>query len=357
MRSRKKLSYWIFKISISFIIGFFLILSLIFINPLSELKNIITLDLSADTLLDILWFFIIGWCILEFSLLISRLMERFIPWEISPRKRFVVQLIIQCIAVVALLTTLIFIADLVLSVDNEPLEESDIVGFRQILFISIVLSIIVTAGYSGEYLVNKWKASLLETATLKQIVLESQLQSLKLQLDPHFLFNNFSTLSSLISENQDMAQEFLESLSQVHRYMLFNLDKNVVPLKSELEFIEAYIYLIKIRFRDNLDIQIDPMDEVDYKGLPPISLQILIENAVKHNIASRKNPLKIRVYLEKESIVVSNNLQKLPNLGHSSKIGLRNIIDRYRLLSDKKPLISETDQEFIVKLPLLDLNA
>lgn len=346
---------WVFKLLMSFIISCGLVLSLIFINPISELQSIITLELSMEAFLEIIWFLLIGWTIMELSLLIYRVMERFIPWETSTRKRFITQLIVQCISISSILAVFIYFTNFIFYEDSEAFDD-DLVGFRQLLFIIIILSLVITTIHSGNYLIRKWKDSILETSTLKQVVLESQLQSLKLQLDPHFLFNNFSTLSSLISEDQDKAQDFLESLSQVHRYMLFNLDKNVVSLKSELEFIASYIYLIKIRFRNNLDILIDDIADSDHRGIPPIALQILIENAVKHNIASKSHPLKIHISAEDDLIIVSNNLQKLPNLHYSSKIGLRNIIDRYALLSDKKLSILETAEEFIVKLPLLDLN-
>lgn len=356
MKSTKLFNGWIFKLSTSFIISSGLVLSLIFINPISELKNIIMLELSVDGLFEIIWFFILGWSILELSLFISRIMEKLIPWEISARKRFIVQLIVQCLAIVSVLMIFIFITELMFFTEEGEEFDDDLVGLRQFLFIIIILSLVVTTIHSGHYLINKWKDSILETSKLKQVVLESQLQSLKLQLDPHFLFNNFSTLSSLIADDQDKAQDFLESLSQVHRYMLFNLDKNVVSLKSELEFIASYIYLIKIRFRNNLDIHIADIYDSDHKGIPPIVLQILIENAVKHNIATKNSPLKIQIFADQEFIVISNNLQRIPDISHSSKIGLRNIIDRYTLLSEKQPLILETKNEFTVKLPLLDLN-
>ncbi|HVI45785.1 MAG TPA: histidine kinase [Chitinophaga sp.] len=349
---------WRFKLTASVIIAACLVLSLIFINPFSELDNIISTYFGLDLLFDISWFSIMGWSIMECSLLISGIMEKYIPWEKDARKRFILQLIIQSISIVTMLLLLITLTNIFLSlaVHEQLVDNDDLEGFRQIIFISIGMSLVVTGIHSGGYLINKWKASILETSTLKQVVLESQLQSLKLQLDPHFLFNNFSTLSSLISEDPGKAQEFLESLSQVHRYMLFNLNKNIVPLTSELEFIDAYIYLIRIRFGNNVDISINGACHPTHPGIPPIALQILIENAVKHNIASKTHPLKITILLEEEFVTVSNNVRKIPSIVHSSKVGLKNIMDRYLLLSDKTPVITATGQEFTVKLPLLDIN-
>jgi len=346
---------WSVKLLTGFVISIFLILSLIFINPISEFDNIINLDFGVDMWLEFAWFLTIGCLIMIFSTLISRIMDRFIPWESSARRRFGVQLTLMCVTVISILTIFIFLTDALLAHNGEQFDE-DSVGFRQILFISIVLSIVVTTIHSGDYLIQRWKDSIMETASLKQVVLESQLQSLKLQLDPHFLFNNFSTLSSLISEDRVKAQDFLDSLSQVHRYMLFNLDRHVVSIREEIIFIKHYIHLIKIRFGDNLQISLAQIHDLDSKGIPPIALQILIENAVKHNISTKLRPLHIRIAIAAGYLEVSNNLQKLPSAPYSSKIGLRNIRERYALISSKIPVIVITETEFVVKLPLLDLT-
>lgn len=196
----------------------------------------------------------------------------------------------------------------------------------------------------------------LKAAELKQIALESELQSLKMQLDPHFMFNNFSTLSALITDDQNLAQHFLENLSRVYRYMIVNVHKNTISVEEEINFANAYFYLIKIRLGDNIKMQIDLSDETLKKGIPPITLQLLIENAIKHNTASRSKPLFINITEEnRQYLVITNSLQRLNYNIPSTSTGLKNIESRYRLLSNKLPLVTETEDFFTVKLPLMNL--
>ena len=322
---------------------------------MNERGYILKLEVSWEFFTDLIWFTVLGWAITETAIFVSYYLDRLLPWEQYSVKRFFLQLLIQCILVMAVMTLLLVITDLFISINPED-PNNDWMGYRQMIFISIVLSLIVTAIHTGSHLLLNWKKSIIEAAELKQTTLQSQLQSLKLQLDPHFMFNNFSTLSSLIAENQAGAQDFLDSLSEVHRYMLYNLDKNIISLKEELDFISSYIYLIKIRFAENLNIDITGMENFLDKGIPPTTLQLLIENAVKHNIASRSHPLHIRIFPEDNYILVVNNIQKMPSPISSSKIGLKNITNRYKLLSAKAPEIIQTDFNFIVKVPLLPIN-
>lgn len=344
-----------YKTIVVIVVTVTLILSLMIINPISELKYILEPEISWDFFTDLIWFLILGWAITETAVYVSYFLDKILPWEKSSLKRFFLQLFVQGILVMIVMTLLLVVTDLLIYSESND-SDVDWMGYRQMIFVSIVLSLIITAIHTGDHLLLNWKKSIIEAAELKQNTLQSQLQSLKLQLDPHFMFNNFSTLSSLISENPAGAQEFLDALSEVHRYMLYNLDKNIISLQEELDFIASYIYLIKIRFSDNLNIDISGMDGFLDKGIPPTTLQLLIENAVKHNIASRSQPLHIKIYQENNQILVVNNIQKLPSTISSSKIGLKNIINRYKLLSTKAPEIVETQFDFVVKVPLLPLN-
>lgn len=344
-----------YRMIMVFVVTIALIFSMMIINPISELRYILKLEISWESFTDLIWFMILGWSITETAILVSYILDKLLPWEQSSVKRFFLHLLVQCILVMAVMTLLLVITDIFVPLDLEGIN-SDWTGYRQMIFISIVLSLIVTAINTGSRLLLNWKKSIIEAAELKQTTLQSQLQSLKLQLDPHFMFNNFSTLSSLISENQAGAQDFLDSLSEVHRYMLYNLDKNIISLKEELDFITSYIYLIKIRFAENLNINITGMENFLDKGIAPTTLQLLIENAVKHNIASRSQPLHIKIFPEDNYILVVNNIQRMPSPISSSQIGLKNIINRYKLLSAKTPEIIQTQFDFVVKVPLLPLN-
>lgn len=344
----------IFRVILALVVTSVLIFSMMIINPISERNYILEPELSWDFFIDLIWFIALGWAITEIGILVSYYLDQWLPWVQFSVKRFFLQLFIQCILVIAAMTALWFVTDLF-----PPYYEGtdyDWVGYRQMIFIGIVLSLIVTSIHVGSHLLLNWKNAIIEAAELKQTTLQSQLQSLKLQLDPHFMFNNFSTLSNLIAENQAGAQQFLDCLSEVHRYMLYNLERNVIPLKEELDFITAYIYLIKIRFSENLKIEVTVAAEFFNKGIPPTTLQLLIENAVKHNIASRSQPLHIKIFSADDHLMVVNNIQKFPSSIGSSKIGLKNIINRYKLLSAKLPEITQTADDFVVKVPLLPLN-
>jgi len=248
--------------------------------------------------------------------------------------------------------------------DGRKFSEINSIALRQTFVVSVLLSILISLIYTGNFFLQQWKVALLESSTLnlkaaefKRIALEAELESLKMQLDPHFMFNNFSTLSALITEDQNLAQHFLEKLSRVYRYMIINVNKNIISVEEELNFANAYYYLIKIRLGDNIKMDSDLPDAVLKKGIPPITLQLLIENAIKHNTASRSKPLLITIRAdENEDLLVTNTLQPLNYNIPSTGTGIKNIKGRYKLLSDRLPDITEEDKLFRVKLPLMDIT-
>jgi len=310
------------------------------------------------------WILVVIFCYLltEISLIVARKLDRHLPWVTYPLQRFTAQLSIQIIATIIFL--IIYIrTSIFLVIGNVSIDELDTLALRQSFVVSLLLSILISFIYTGNFFLQKWKDAILETAELnlktaelQRIALEAQLQSLKAQLDPHFMFNNFSTLSALITEDQSLAQHFLDNLSRVYRYMILNLNKNLITVEEELEFAQAYFYLIKIRLGNNVKMEIDISDEILKKGIPPITLQLLIENAIKHNMASRSKPLLISISMDgNEHLVISNTLQRLNYNIPSTCTGLKNIESRYNLLSDQTFEIIETDHQFIVKLPLLNI--
>jgi LytS/YehU family sensor histidine kinase len=170
-------------------------------------------------------------------------------------------------------------------------------------------------------------------------------------VNPHFLFNNLNTLSSLITTDPEVAEKFLNRLSSIYRYILENSQNSKVPLNSELTFIRDYFDLYRIRDEGKISLSIDtPGSELFL--IIPVSLQILIENAIKHNMATREKPLKIKIYIENQSIVVRNNLQRMSAPLKSTKIGLKNLAERVKLVTGKDLVIEESNSEFIVKVPL-----
>ena len=193
-----------------------------------------------------------------------------------------------------------------------------------------------------------------ETETLKRENLAAQLDALRTQVNPHFLFNNLNTLSSLILENPEHAVDFVQELSKVYRHILEVKDEKSISLKDELEVLNAYTFLLKTRFDKNLQVNINIPPEKMQQKIVPLSLQILMENAIKHNIVSADKPLHIDVFTENGSLVVSNNLQMKKQINESTGIGLDNIRNRYKLLSNKPVKVTESETNFTVSIPLID---
>lgn len=200
------------------------------------------------------------------------------------------------------------------------------------------------------------KKTLLASEILHRENIQFKYEALKSQLNPHFLFNTFSTLISLISESPVLAEQYTRSLSNVYRYILAGKDKELAKLKEEIDFIDSYMFLISIRFDDNVKIEFNIASEMLEYHLPLLSLQLLIENAVKHNIISERKPLLITVENVGTTLIVSNNLQKKTNIVESTKIGLQNIINRYELIGSAKVAIEQSETHFTVKLPLIKAN-
>lgn len=195
----------------------------------------------------------------------------------------------------------------------------------------------------------------LKTTQLEKENVIAQYKSLKAQIEPHFLFNSLSVLSSIVHTDANLASEFIVKLSKTLRYVIEKNEFALVPLREELAVINDYFYLLKTRFNDGIALLIE-VDEkrLDTVFVPPASIQLLIENAVKHNKQSDENPLLIEIRLGTEYITVQNNLNKISSVEESTSIGLKNIRKRYRLLSGKEVIVQMIDGFFRVKLPVLN---
>lgn len=223
---------------------------------------------------------------------------------------------------------------------------------------TIIASITVSVFYESLYFFSQWKTTIIEKESLKHQQVRSQFAALKNQISPHFLFNSLNTLVTLIAENQDLAIDFTQKLSEVYRYILQNKEKEVVSLEKELQFADSYIFLLKKRFDKNLQVFIDIPSEHLTHYVAPLSLQMLIENAIKHNEVSTAHPLSIYINIEnKNTLVVKNNLQRKRFVEHSTKTGLENIRKRYQHLSNRPIEVITTTSNFIVTLPLLQISS
>ncbi len=181
----------------------------------------------------------------------------------------------------------------------------------------------------------------------------AKFDALKNQLDPHFLFNSLNVLTSLIEEDQNQAQKFTTSLSKVYRYVLEQKNKDLVSVDEELQFAKTYVKLLKMRFEDSIVLDIPDKAINPEAKIVPLSLQLLLENAVKHNIVNATKPLHIKIFEEEGKLKVSNNLQEKQVVKKSSGVGLQNIQQRYELLSTRKMEIHKTATDFTVELPML----
>lgn len=292
---------------------------------------------------------------------VNRLNKR-LPWAASPILRLIAQVFVQLMLSTIWIFIYLFVVvkmlfdvnifSLITSPDLTP-------GIRFVIwrffFTSALVSLFVSLIITGRNFRMETAEMKIQAAQLKQIAAQAELQALKLQLDPHFVFNNFSTVSALIEEDKALAQSFVENLSRVYRYMVQNIHSDTITLQREVKFIESYIYLISIRHGDNVRIKVNIPEEFLQKRIPPITLQLLIENAIKHNIASHTKPLNINIGVADDMLRVSNNLQRFSNPSQiSTRIGIENIKSRYRIVSGKEPVVIETADDFIVELPLLD---
>ena len=232
--------------------------------------------------------------------------------------------------------------------DQHPV--SGMVGTYLVIFLVIAI-------YEAVYLYSQWRVAIVEKERVQQEHLRSQLQGLRNQVNPHFLFNSLNTLMSIITDDQELAVRYLQKLSSVFRHVLENRNEQVVLIEEELKFMEDYVFLQKERFRENLTIDIDIPDNLKQCAIVPLSLQILFENAIKHNIISAKKPLRIKVYANRENkLTVWNNLQLKEQKSRSTKVGLDNIKTRYGFFTENSVDIEQTDEHFSVSIPILSIS-
>lgn len=225
------------------------------------------------------------------------------------------------------------------------------------ILLGLGISILITTFYESAYLFQQWKASVIEAERIKVQQMQAQLESLRHQVNPHFLFNSLNTLSSLIPLDPDRSVDFVQRLSQVYRYVLEVNAHRFIPLRRELEFVQAYLFLLKVRHREGLHVNISVPDSEQSSLTVPLALQILLENAVKHNVTAQRRPLYVDIFVQDNSLIVRNNLQPKRQALDSTGLGLRNLRERYELLFRQSIEVVETEDHFTVSLPLLQENS
>lgn len=316
----------------------------------SMLLNFVSPGTNHNYLYDVFISIFITIIIWEGNLTIDKILNLKFPWEDRIIRRILFQLPLSIIfSVLGIYLPLIFYSEFIC---NMP-DGKKATMMATSITIGVLVSIIILSIEIGSQFFTHWKKSLVEIEKYKTETLQAQLQNLKNQINPHFLFNNLSVLSSLVYKDQDKALDFINQLSKVYRYLLDNGNNELVTLENEMAFIYSYTYLLKIRFDKNIIFNIIIPDDKLNVLIPPMAVQMLVENAIKHNEISSEFPLTIIIKTNEHTLEVSNNLRLRNDVETSSKTGLQNIKERYKYYTENLVEVSQNPDSFIVKIPLL----
>ncbi len=293
---------------------------------------------------------IITFLVWESSLWFDHWVSGFLPWEKSFWRRFSLVMLGSIILCIIFFLAIGYVFNY--HICRFPmLEDKNL--FKICLIVALFASVLILITEFGVQIFSKWKQSLVEIERYKSQTMQAKLDNLKHQVNPHFLFNNMSVLTSLIYKDQDKAADFVQQLSKVYRYLLDQTSSELVCLEEEMKFLESYIYLLQIRYSPNLTIQNNIHSSQLKRLIPPFSVQLLLENAIKHNEVSTEKPLLIELTIENEQLIIKNNKNPRISEDESSKKGLKNIQSRYAFFTDRPVEIVDLPTNFIVKIPLL----
>lgn len=283
--------------------------------------------------------------------LVYRWLNSALPWEKDALKRILIQLLVSGLYTIICANATYYLFKITLT-DVPP-------DMQQMLLLNIYAVFIIIPVFSvffGIYFLTKWKKATILIEEAKKETVRTELMALKNHIDPHFMFNNLNILSSLIDDENQGAQHFLEKFSDVYRYVLKTKDTDVSSLSDELDFLNSYIYLINTRFDRQVEFNISVDTESMQKHLPTLALQMLVENALKHNSFTRTNKLHVHIDSEMEYLIVKNNYQPKSSDSNGTGSGLKNIEKRYKLISQLQPEFSVVDDQYIAKIPLITLH-
>lgn len=287
-----------------------------------------------------------------FNRLLTVGLDKKLPWLKYGNKRFYWQLGLGILISLVIINLSYLILKLGLTAD--PPDQQQIITMN--ILGTLVLLPTISINFGIQFLSN-WKTAQFNSEQFQKETIKAELTTLKNHLDPHFLFNNLNILSSLISKDKDLSQSYLEKFADVYRNILQSSQEELVTLNDELKFIASYLYLLEIRFEDTIQTFIDVESKDQKKYLPPLTLQMLIENAIKHNTISEVRPLKIHIGSQNGFISVKNNYQpKKLEIRNSNNSGLENIKKRYSYFTDKQVQVFQNPDTFIVKIPLVELE-
>ncbi len=279
-------------------------------------------------------------------LIVGFLWNRF-PWEQKPARHLILEIILILVYTNAFSYTLYKIE---VRIGIADITEDLFLG----AVITNLITLLITAIHEAIEFYQQWKYNFSKSVKMEKDTIEAKYEMLKTQINPHFLFNSLNSLTTLVEEN-DAAVEYIQNLSEFLRYMLKSRDRQLVLVREEIAILNKYVDLQRSRFKANLNIEIDVNEKFYHYSTPPLVLQMLIENCIKHNIISKEKPLHISVRAEKGWLSVENNLQKKNEI-YSTGQGLRNISERYSFFTPQQVKIHETNSTFKVSIPLLEVD-
>ena len=298
-------------------------------------------DISITILITVL--------VWEGNLRIDHWLNQRYPWVAHSKQRLILQFLLATLFSATTIFLMMFaFHSLICSQPDESMALMKVSFLVGLLVTFILLAIEICM----QFFIS-WKASLIEVEKYRTESTQAQLKNLKDQINPHFLFNNLSVLSSLVYKDPDDAAAFIQELSRVYRYLLENKDAELCLVSDELNFLKSYTYLLQIRFGDNLHIQIQTRQDITALYLPPMCLQMLVENVIKHNETSKELPQEIEIIVEHDQVSVSNKLQLRIQQEPGMGTGLNNIRARYAFFTDKMVEISMNESRYTVRLPLI----
>ncbi|MCU7617558.1 2TM domain-containing protein [Chryseobacterium sp. PBS4-4] len=286
---------------------------------------------------------------------INDFLNKRFPWSEATTKRAVISIVTILIANIILVYFCNYM-NIVVFQKEVSTEEYFSGRYNFINWFTINIALLISTFLHAKGFMEELKKTSRKEVVEQKLIAKSanaQFESLKNQLDPHFLFNSLNVLSSLIDENPNQAQKFTASMSKIYRYVLEQKDKELVTVEDEIEFAKTYCQLLKTRFEDSVDFEFNVKKEDMRRFVVPLSLQLLLENCIKHNFATSSKPLLIKVFSENDILCIENNLQVREQMKESAGIGLANIVQRYSLLTKKNVFIEKSEDYFKVKLPIL----
>lgn len=284
------------------------------------------------------------------------LLNRLVPWQASVFIRFLAQLFLNFL-IVSGFSLLFFwlLADFIVVTLPASITIDKFEVLARLLILALLTVVTYTIVDFALYSFNSYSQEQVKAIKQRREQLELQYESLKSQLSPHYLFNNLNTVYSLIHTNAMQAEEYIRMLVQTYQYILSTNDRKLVTLAHELNFAQVYCKMLAVRFEDAVVLSVSADNAILQTYIPPLSLQILIENAVKHNSFSASNPLFVEVTANEYNVTVTNNLSPVQQKTDSFRIGLANVKKRYAQFTSR-PVVVQSSNQFVVKLPVLHLQ-